>query len=169
MEPGRYKARAVSWGLGHSQKGTPQIAIELQVLEGQCEGESMTWYGSFSEAAHPYTFNSMRTLGWEGDDLGDLSTLNKNEVQITVAEEEYNGEVNLRVKWINPLGGLALKDPMKPDQIKAFAARMKGAAVASRGGSPFAGKPKNQSRGGSTARDEHAPREPAPADDDIPF
>lgn len=143
MIPGRYKGRAASWGLGHSEKGTPQIAIELQVTEGDLIGESITLYGAFTDAAHPYTFKTMRTLGWEGDDLGDLTGIDKNEVSFVVAEEEYNGERKLKVKGVYPLG-VALKNPMTPEQTRAFAAQMKGAAVASRGANPYANKSKSQ-------------------------
>jgi len=44
----------------------------------------------------------------------------------------YNGEVRLKVNWINKLGGLALKTPMSPAQAKAFAAQMKGTVLAAK-------------------------------------
>jgi len=147
MEDGRYKAQASSWGLGYTKGGKPQIAIEMRVLDEEASGELITWYGYFTDAAKERTFSALRTLGWEGDDLANLNGLDKNEVSITVKSEEWEGSWTQKVAWINPLGGLGLKNPMTPEQAKSFAATMKGDAIASRGGtSKPASRPKPKAK-----------------------
>jgi hypothetical protein len=63
-----------------------------------------------------------------------LCGLDANEVSLVVELEEYNGQTQAKVKWVNRSGaaGVAMNARMGDDQRRAFAARMKGAAVASR-------------------------------------
>ena len=152
MQEGRFKARACSWGLGYTSTGKEQVAVELKLTEEVFTGERITWYGYFTEGTQERTFESLRALGWEGDDLSNLTGLDKNEVSIVVQGEEYQGRTSLKVKFINPLGGLALKETMTPDQAKAFARRMKGWAVASR-----QAKPANAESKAKTQRDVEEP------------
>lgn len=167
MNPGTYKARAIGGALGETEGGKPQIAVEYQVSEGECHGETITWFGYFTEKTIERTMQALRNSGWKTDDLTDLAGLGDTEVKIVCDEEEYNGEVRLKVQWVNSIGGLGLKKPMTPEQAKAFAARMKGAAVASRGTAGAAPKPapKRQS-----ARSKPDPEPSHEFDgDDIPF
>lgn len=149
MDDGRYVARACAGALGYTSKQKPQIAIDLEITQGESAGQHVTWYGYFSDAAHERTFAALRTLGWEGDDLSDLTGIDKNEVSITLKSEEYEGKWTQKVAWINPLGGLVLKDRMDASQLKAFAASMRGAAIASRSGNG-ASTPKPKAATGSS-------------------
>ncbi len=164
MEAGRYKARAVSAGLGYTSGDKPQVAVELQITEGDAAGELVTWFGYFTDKTHERTFSALRTLGWQGDDLSDLTGIDANEVSITMKEEEYEGKLALKVAWINPLGGVGLKKPMTPAQAKAFAGQMKGAAVASRGLKTGNAKP-----AGKPTTKQQVPADYPSGDDDIPF
>ncbi len=173
MEDGYYTMKGVAGGLGNAKTGTPQIAVQLVVSQGPAKGESITWFGTFTDNATEYTFAALRTLGWEGDDLTNLAGLDKNEVRVHVKTEEYQGKWNQKAKGIYPLGGLGLANPMSERDAKAFAATMKGAAVASRSAvasaKPANGKPKAK----PAARQQPAGRGPdfadMPNDDDIPF
>lgn len=145
MDDGRYKGRAAGAALGFSSGGTQQIAVSLSPSEGPFAGDAITWYGFFTPDAQEMTFRQLRTLGWTGDDLTDLTGIDANEVSFTVKSEEYQGKVRQKVAGIFPLGGVVLKDRMSPEQAKAFAAQMKGAAIASRNGtSPTTSKPKGK-------------------------
>jgi hypothetical protein len=136
LQPGTFRARAVEGAMGETEGGKPQIAIELQVLDEGFAGETITWFGYFSEKTLKRTFESLRILGWKGDDLTSLDGITDNEVKIVVIEDTYEGKTRLKVNWINRPGGLALKTPMSPDRVKSFAAEMRGEAVASRQGKP---------------------------------
>lgn len=145
IEAGRYKAKGVEGGLGMTGTGKEQVGVLLEITEGDATGEQITWYGYFTEKTVDRTMESLRHLGWAGDDLTDLTGITANEVSIVIEHEENDrGEWHARVKWINgPGGGLAMKERMDEKAARAFAARMKGAAAASRAGGQ---KPQTQQR-----------------------
>ena len=180
---GRYKARGFEWGLGHTSDGKPQVAICFSLLDDDYKGETITWFGSFSKnlgngTKTPFqrTVETMRTCGWEGDDFSNLTGLDANEVSLVIEHEEYQGRTQVKVKWVNALGGIALKAPMTPEAAKAFAAKMKGellalgkpaAAATSKPSKPPASK-RNNSSDHPNAPGSTYGREPG-ADDDIPY
>jgi hypothetical protein len=160
------RAKAISAAIGKASTGTHQIAIEFQYLDEQ---GGITYYGPLTDAAFEYTMKAIRTAGFQGDDLSDLSSLTGEqtpEVMLVIGPDEYNGKVTMKVKFINSMGGLALKDALQGDELTAFAKRMKGKIVAF-------------DRSAGSQRPKPAPKRPAPADsgeeqspfpnDDIPF
>lgn len=179
MDSGQYYTmKAFTGGLGKTKGGHPQLGVELQVTEDNCLGERITWYGYFTDKSKEITFRTLRTLGWEGDDLSDLRGIDKNEVRVLVAEEEYEGKHTLKVKGIYPLGGAGLVNPMTEAEAKAFAATMKGDVIAARtaaGSKTESSKPRGKTK--ATPPPDNArmppPRDPpdfgGAADDDIPF
>lgn len=130
IEQGTYKARGVSGALGMTGTGKEQVAIELEILEGEPKGQRVTWHGYFTDATFDRTIESLRLLGWQGTDLSDLSGVGLNEVSIVIEHEQYDGKTRARVQWINAVGGIALKERLDPGQAAAFAARMKGKILA---------------------------------------
>ncbi|HVO30759.1 MAG TPA: hypothetical protein VMV18_08485 [bacterium] len=162
MENGTYKAKASTWALAESSKGTPEVAVEFVLTHPDMQGRSITWHGYLSEKTFNRTVESLRYCGWKGDDLSDLSGLDANEVSLVVENEEYEGETHPRVKWVNRAGGLAVKAPMSGDKAKAFAASMRErvrAFDAAKGNKPA------PSNGGRPSYQEDTP----PPNDDIPF
>jgi len=127
---GKYRARAKGAALGMSGTGKEQIGVEFEVLTEGHTGESITWYGFFTEDTTERTIKSLRTCGWAGVDLDNLDGIDANEVEIDVEEETYKGTTSAKVKWINKPGGLAMKSQLDPAQARSFAQRMKGAIVA---------------------------------------
>lgn len=169
LAEGRYKARGVEGALGMTGTGREQVAVLVEVTQGEHAGEQLTWYGYFTEKTVDRTFESLRLLGWEGDDLTDLRGINANEVSIEVEhEEDSEGRKRARVKWINGGGGLVMKERLAEGAARAFAARMKGAAIASRQKSGGAPKPSNGQRPAQAARAASYEEAP-PFDDDIGF
>jgi hypothetical protein len=162
LKDGIYRARALGAGLGETKSGAEQVAIEFDFLD--FEGTRLTYYGTFSDKAVEHTLRALRTAGWRGDDLADLSSIggpDAPEVDLVVENEEWEGKVRLKVRWVNPRGGLGMKAALAPDKAKAFAARMRGQVAAF---DRTAGAPKptsGQARG--------RPPEPPPhTDDDHP-
>jgi hypothetical protein len=162
MENGTYRARPVAAALGKAGTGNEQVAIEFEFLDGQ--GGGITYFGSFTEKAVPHTLKALRTAGWRGDDLADLSSVGGEtapEVFLVIENETYEGRTTAKVKWVNSTGGLALKDPLDADSARAFAAKMRGTVLAHNKGAGVRATP---SRGGAL------PPEPPPlSDEDIPF
>ena len=162
---GRYRARGVQAALGKTSKGGEQVAVEFQVYDAEgVPGESITWYGYFTEKTFERTIESLRLCGWTGNDLSDLSGVDANEVSLTIENEEYNGTTRSKVQWVNaPGAGLTLKEQLSPEEATSFAQRMKGRIVAMSANG--ARRPSAvQARNASALR----PEPPPHADDDFP-
>lgn len=172
-DEGTYRARAVQGSamLGYSSRDTEQVAVLLRFVDGPYAQHTIGWYGYFSDKTMERTIESLRYMGWRGDDMFDLSTVGDDQAEDVdiVIEHETNddGEVRARVRWINkPGGGIALKKPMTEAQAKAFATRMRGAVVAY---DRKAGQPKNNGGVGPQRRPDRAEPPPHKDDDNIPF
>jgi hypothetical protein len=167
---GTHRARAQEWSLGMSSTGKEQIGVMFEIAGGPCDGKHITWFGYFTDNTVDRTLESLRHCGWASDNLADLDTLNANEVELVIEDEEYDGKVRPKVKWVNRISRLQMKEQMTPAQVQAFAARLRGKAVASK-----------QKYGAQPAQNGAAPsRQPvqqqsfasaggAVVDDDIPF
>lgn len=179
----RIEARGTIGALGKTSKGNPQVAVELEILSGPDAGHTITWYGYFTDDTTQRTIESLRHLGWKGDNLSVLKGIDANVVSIEIGHEEYMGETQPKVRWINATGGLAMKETMDAAEALQFARSMKGAVVqanaaakAKLGGAaaapesdakkPAAAAPRNGTQGKPPA---HAPSAPDFGDDDIPF
>ena len=150
LTPGKYRAKPISSGLGFT-KGNEDgsnkkecVAIRFQITEGELQGEEITCYRYFTEKSVEYTMADLRTCGWIGDDLADLSSIDEGDADLTIVlvNEDFKKndgtvETNIKVKSIYAAGGAAmLNAPMDETARKSFAAKMRGAAVASRQGKP---------------------------------
>lgn len=166
---GRYQCRATEGLLSETEGGNPQVAVDIVIIEeGEWEGQHRTWYGSFTEKSTDRTLQSLRLLGWRGDDLSELVGLGETEAYVTIThEEDQEGNLRDRAAWINSGAGIAVKKPMNADSAKAFAERMKGHVLshnAKTGGSPNATKPAAPS-GGSKKRNAATKPKGGSADD----
>ena len=133
---GRYNARAREWGLGKTQTGKVQFAVEFEILDGVYAGQRRTWYGLFVKGekdGKPYdlgkrTLESLRYCGWTGDNIAEVREL-PNTVGITIQHDTYQGQTRDRVGFVNRLGGLALKNELGTSEAAAFAAKVTGMAM----------------------------------------
>jgi hypothetical protein len=173
IKPGTYRAKATEGALGLTKGGKEQAAIAFAIIDGEHAGESVTWFGYFTDATAERTIESLRTCGWIGDDLSDLTGILDNEVQIVIEHEDYEGKTQVRVKWVNRSGsgGLALKERLEGGAAKAFAQRMKGIVLAqkAKGGGATQQRP---ARNGTSSRGSASADPLAGADfgdDDIGF
>jgi hypothetical protein len=173
LDAGTYRAQAIEAALGETDTNKEQIAVRFRLLD--VEGQEITWYGYFTDKTLETTFKALRTAGWKGQDLSDLSDLcgqDTPEVNLVVEHETYENpqtgetKTRARVRWVNGTGGLALKKALDPNKAKSFAARMKGKLAAFDLG---AGTPKPPQRNGAAHHAASPDDEPSPFNDDIPF
>lgn len=137
LPAGKYVAKAIDAALGKAGTGTYQLAVNLQVQEGEHKDKCIIWFGYLSENALPYTVEAMTALGWSGDDVTDLKGITANEVQIVVDSEEYEGRTRSKVQYVNKLGGGPIvKERLGADEERALAAKLKGRIAAMRAKSP---------------------------------
>jgi hypothetical protein len=129
IEPGYYKAKAVSASLGYTSNGNEQVAMTVDLLD---IGKTMTWYGYFTGKTTDRTLESLMIAGWDGESLVSFEGLGTEEFVAVVEEDTYNGETKTRISWINRArsGGPKLNNPMSDVQLQDFAQRMKGRALA---------------------------------------
>jgi hypothetical protein len=158
IEDGAWKARAREAALATAGTGTPQLGIDFEILEGPSQGQHITAYLYFGEGSFDRTIESIRLCGWKGTNLADLTGITDNEVRIVVEQEEYNGKLYQKVKWINALGGVAVQNRMNAGEAADFAARMRGRIAAMAQGQRPTAPP-------SRAAQTTIPQ----SDDDIPF
>lgn len=155
-QPGVYPMRAIDADLGFTQ-GTeqepakPQVAVLLEFTNGPWKGTTLTWYGFFTDKTKQATIRALRSLGWQGDDLSDLSTV-RGEAPCTIQmETDLEGVTRPRVRFIGG-GVIAMKNTMNDEQKKAFAASMKAFAAgitAAAPAEPASPKSGPQSQGGA--------------------
>lgn len=181
IDEGKYKARGCEATLARTSEGNPQVAVDLVITEeGEYEGQHRTWYGSFSDKARERTLESLRLLGWEGDDLSDLSGIDRCDVWVTIVhEEDLEGNPRDRAAFINGSPGLAVKAPMGAEDAKAFAEQMKGFVLSHKArtkGAPASTKPAAAAGSGKgKAKDKPKASEPKQNDfapdegEEIPF
>lgn len=131
IEAGDYRAKAVGAQLGETSNHNEQISVRFALLD--FPGQHITYYGTFTDAAFEYTMKAIRAAGFKGEDISDLSSLADGvapEVVLVVVHEEYNDKTRAKIRFINSVGGMALKSALQPDQAKSFAQRLKGKILA---------------------------------------
>lgn len=121
---GKYVARAQNAELGYTQNGTEQVGVPFRIVEGPQEGQTITWYGFFSDKCVDRTLQSLRHCGWKGDDLTDLSTVGDEDVELDIIHDTHQGKTKAKVAWVNQIGGGGMKNKMGAAEAAAFAERM---------------------------------------------
>ena len=126
ISEGKHKAVAIASDIqfGKTKSGIYQVAVPFAIEEGDDAGSVITYFGFFSEAARDRTIESLRRCGWTGDDVTNLGPMNRP-VELVVEHDEYNGKVSAKVKWVNSLGGVKLKEQLDESEMESFAAEMK--------------------------------------------
>lgn len=169
---GTYRAKGIEAQLGFTSTNKEQVAISFQVLTPGFENQRLAYYGTFGEKALEITIKALRACGWTGLDLGDLTGVDANEVNLVVEHEEYNGVVSAKVKWVNDGAGGLLKNVMGDAEKLSFAQRMRGEVARLSQAQPKTPAPK------AAAKPSGRPPEPPPHTDgdaprgnpnDIPF
>ena len=145
LPQGKHRARAREWAIGEAGTRTKQIGVDFDLLDRP--GESIPWYGYFTEKALASTVKALRAMGWQGADVSDLDNrgggLDANEVTLVVEHEPELDEqgvpmqdesgapmVRARVRWVNGQGGVAMAKALTGNDLRAFGAQLRGAILA---------------------------------------
>jgi hypothetical protein len=154
--PGTYHALPASIALGESKTGLAQYAVlfnitDVHVGNGTYEPTPESWQitGYFYLEQKDGNINTrsienLKTVfGWDGKDPGWLQDheeeLSQKPVQIVCDNEEYNGELRIKVKWLNPHGSTGSgAGPAKADDAtrKRITAKLGSKLRAAAGPSP---------------------------------
>jgi hypothetical protein len=146
---GEYKVKACAIELKEStKKKTPFVAVSFQI-----NGMIESWSGYLSEAAAQRTIESLRYMGWQGNDLETITLADVPGWVIAAVKEEReddkktaklddDGNVLTRIAFINPLSG-AFGAPMDHDARKALSLRLRGVVAAAPKCAPTLALPKD--------------------------
>lgn len=121
---GRLRAALVlPYVLGQAKTGTEQIGIQFRLLDDPWKGWTLPWYGTFSEAAFPMTYEALKACGWRGEEITTLKAdlRNGTEVLLIVEPEEYEGRWRARIKFVNPPQAIRMHRVFTPEQRQALA------------------------------------------------
>lgn len=176
IEAGTWTCRAVRGYLGEeSKQGNAPVVIDLELLDPPVQGLHITAFLYFTDkrgtqpgakSVAERSVEAMRALGFEGDDLNFI-TFRPDAVALAVCEPEQDleGVMRMRVKWINRLGSNIPK--LDPAKAVGFAQSMRGLFVKhDKANPPGAGA----ANGGARTAPARGRDEPPPVDDsDIPF
>ena len=103
MHPtGVYNAIIRDHGITQSNGGTIQVCVKFETECGMITG----WFAMTDRAAE-YTVQKINNMGFRGESLSELNDgacLVGNKCQITVDHEEYQGEQQAKVGWVNEEG-----------------------------------------------------------------
>jgi hypothetical protein len=184
---GRFRARILSRGIGDSKNGALQLAVGYaidQELQGgewtdvSGEGMEITGYHYLVKTdgnLNTTTIESLKAaFGWDGADPTVLDTMElapDHLVQITLKEEEYQGQSRIRVGFVDAADAQPGVRTASDDERKAIRNKYGSKFRAHAGGTPAAA-PKPTSAGpkkpapapaGPSAGPSAGPKKPAPA------
>lgn len=126
-----YRARAKEWDVGTSSTGKDQVAVVFEYADGDQKGRRITGYLFLTDKTLDRTVEALKIMsGIEVPDLADLKDLDKNEVELVVEEEEWEGETHDRIKFVNRVGGLNMKNRLDAAGKVSLAERLRGRVVA---------------------------------------
>lgn len=165
LEQGRYRAKALDAVLGVAGTGNEEVAVLFELLDSDARGQTLAWYGFFSDDSYEWTVKALCACGWDNDDLTKLMpSVTDNEVELVVTVEPAQGDrpARNRVRFVNPVSSatMLIKTKLDAAEAAAFAQQMKGRVLQIKA-KMKQGEPSNTGSGRTAA--------PAPADDDTPF
>jgi len=159
MKAGRFKGRGVAGSEQYGDAGankTLQVAIDLVLPE---LGRSVSTFLFFSKDAAPYSIERLRALGWEGNDIRNLKGIDKNEVDVEIISEMYEGKQQWRVNILTGPGRVTLANTVNKDE---FAARLAALGISVDGSSSSSGGGGGGGAGGGAAGNSASGEEPPP-------
>lgn len=102
IDKNRYECVAVEHSIveaGLKADGTekaPSVAVTLRVVSGPSAGKDIFWYGSLHENAQEITAKTLRSMGWNSNDITTLDGLGNLKVIVQGAEDMYMGKPTQR-------------------------------------------------------------------------
>jgi hypothetical protein len=156
---GYYKGHAIAGSeqYGTTKSGNDQIVIDLDVPS---LGRQFSTFLVFTDKSAEYELKRLRACGWDGDDISNLAGIDKNEIDVQVFYELYEGKEQMKVRIATGGGKFKIESPMDDKAKRAFAARMKsfikGERPAAKAAPKAAAPPREQdsSTFGDTSEDE---------------
>ena len=187
---GTFKVAMNNWGIQNARE-TQSVAlvIEFRVLS-QMDGDQWIDWSEYEEhtitgwfwiikkdgGINTVTVESLAgAIGWDADLTKIQNGPPSVACQITTAQEEWNGKISLKVKWINPedyVPGLKTESPAEVADINArFGSQLRAAAASAKAKAPAPTGPVPPAAASGPPPVQPAPHTADTADDsdDLPF
>ena len=138
-KPGIYEAKINDYGVSTTKKGDPMAMLRFSYADSDGNNHFVTWYGTFgTDKSAEISCEALAICGYSSSNLADLAkgagsgVLDENRVvSITLANDEYQGKVRLKVKYVNAPGGSGFRSKMEHSEaVQAFKGVNIGAAMA---------------------------------------
>ena len=137
MNPGDYRVTPVpaESGISEAKSGNLQAFVLLRVIEdqpGAAIGDSITWFGSFTEAAMARTREQLEIMGVTSiDDAGTLNGIGDVPgapgepliVIVQVKQETYDGKLQTKAGFVRRVGDSAVRVARVSERGKIAAAQ----------------------------------------------
>lgn len=161
-----------------SQRGTPFVAVNFRIIDGDWSGETIPWIGHLTDKTAQRTIESLRYCGFVGDDLAGVETQRLSQiVELEIKHEPSQKDPSKtfpRVRWVNrPSSGAVLKGRMDPSARRRIADELKALVKSStvapgEKAQPQHRQPRAQADASSSGGQARAVRQ-VEYDDDMPF
>lgn len=132
LDAGSHIGAVEDYGISESSKKQPQAFIKFKISKGEGNGfATLTWFGGLSETvpqgkenspAH-YTVKTLLDCGFSGQEVEDLAQgvtsgviSHGKEMALEIEDNEYEGVIRSRIKWVNPIGAGGPKK-MKKEEL----------------------------------------------------
>ena len=123
-DSGTYRAKAIEADLRVSKNGNEMVVVTFHVPSESC---NVTWYGTFaSTKGSNVALRALKAMGWDGDDITDLAGCTRNEVDLVVEMEVWEGITSPKVRWVNEPRKGSVGEAMDAARKAAFRDRIKG-------------------------------------------
>lgn len=129
MKPGVHNVKAIQTVLSEGDKGE-YIAVKFARTDDA--SDVINWFGFFGDKVDKggktqmeRTTDAMKAAGWKGD-WNDFSSIGSCECEIVVVEDEWQGQKQIKVRFVQPKGTAAsfMPQAIDADKAKRFAQRM---------------------------------------------
>lgn len=141
---GNYEGKAIRGKvqLGETPNGTLQIAIDMELHNGNESVGQMTTFLYFSDGAALYSYERLRALGWKGtgpDDIDKLDDIFENKVPCRVTApvpytDPKDGTQKMGTAKLEILTGAGTVVLSKPLDAGTFKSRLRAMGGSSGGG-----------------------------------
>jgi hypothetical protein len=166
-----FLAKAKRAVLTETKNGREYVAIDFETVDEP--KRTYPWAGYFGEdygkdnlSTTQRTMKQLRDCGWKGDDVSSLSSVIGVNCDITIKTEEYNGQQQTKVSFVNLPGEGGFKaKPMESGKARSFARSLSAQAAQSANVRPISGNDHPNAPGNNSGP---PPREPG-SDDDAQF
>lgn len=133
---GNHKAKLAAAAPCFTRTGKRQLEVEFEIVEGEFAGAHVGDFFGAEGKARPFLAENLRLCGWDGS-KNLFPSCGTKIVEINIFEEEYQGQMNQRIRINRPRTVLRTKpglmskseDRMAEDQSNDFLADLAGPAA----------------------------------------